>query len=134
MDNGLAIRVPAPSEKVVAWLTEALREEGFGVLTPMDVQETMRARFGVRMEPYRILGACHPTPARLDVDRQVYLRVPCDVVVCADDGHVVVAATRPDVPVEAAGRPELEPVAAEACRRLAIALSAVSSVARRAAC
>lgn len=132
MEYGTAIRVKAPFEKVVAWVTEALREQGFGVLTTIDVQDTLRAKLGVRMEPYVILGACNPTLARqaLNVDRQAGLLLPCNVVVRADDGLVAVDAVRPETLVEVTGRPELQPVAADAGRRLAAALAAVYAVAR----
>jgi uncharacterized protein (DUF302 family) len=132
MEYGMAIRARAPFEKVVAWVTESLREQGFGVLTKIDVQETLRAKLGVRIDRYLILGACNPVLARqaLQIDPQVGLLLPCNVVVRADGEEVLVEAVQPDVLVDVTGRPELEPVAAEARRRLATALAAVFAVAR----
>jgi uncharacterized protein (DUF302 family) len=132
MEYATAIRVRAPFEKVLAWVIESLREQGFGVLTTIDVRETLRAKLGTRMEPYVILGTCSPSLVRqaLDVDRRAGALLPCNVVVRADDGQVAVEAVRPEMLVDVTGRPELEPVAAEAGRRLAAALSTVYDVAR----
>ena len=60
MEYSMAIRVRAPFEKVLAWVEDALREQGFGVSTTIDVQDTLRSKLDVRVEPYVVLGACNP--------------------------------------------------------------------------
>jgi uncharacterized protein (DUF302 family) len=132
MDDRLAVRVSAPFDRVVAWVTESLREQGFGVLTSIDVQETMRAKLDRHTEPFIILGACNANLAwqALTVDRRVGLLLPCNVVVRAEDDRVVVEAMQPELLAEATGLIQLEPIAKEARRRLAAALQAVADVAR----
>jgi uncharacterized protein (DUF302 family) len=126
-----AIRVRAPFPDVVAWVTEALREQGFGVLTQIDVQETLRVRLGVRMDRYLILGACNPGLARrvLDIDPGLGVVLPCNVVLREDDQSIVVETVAPSRLMAVTGQPGLEPLAADAGRRLAAALDAVASVA-----
>jgi uncharacterized protein (DUF302 family) len=132
MENGLSVRVRAPFEKAVAFVTEALREQGFGVLTTIDVQETMLAKLRLPMERFVILGACNPSLAwrALDIDRRVGLMLPCNVVVRAADGDVVVEALAPQALVDVTGRAELEPLATDARQRLSAALHAVADVVR----
>jgi uncharacterized protein (DUF302 family) len=126
-----AIRVRASFPDVVAWVTEALREQGFGVLTQIDLQETLRTRLGVQMERYLILGACNPVLARraLAVDPSVGVVLPCNVVLREDDESIIVETVAPARLLAATGSPGLEPLAADAARRLSAALDAVASVA-----
>jgi uncharacterized protein (DUF302 family) len=135
MDGELTIRVRAPFDTVVAWVVESLREHGFGVLTSIDVRETLRVKLDQRIEPFVILGACNPALASraLAIDRRVGLLLPCNVVVRAEDGRVVVEAMQPQQLVDVTGLVQLEPVASEASRRLAAALQTVADVARTAA-
>jgi uncharacterized protein (DUF302 family) len=92
----------------------------------------MRARLGIPMERFVILGACNPTLAwrALDVDRRVGLVLPCNVVVRIADGHVVVEALEPQALVDVTGVAQLQPLATEARERLSTALHAVADVAR----
>jgi uncharacterized protein (DUF302 family) len=132
MTYGTAVTVELPHPEVVARVRAALQEQGFGVLTEIDVEETLREKLGVQTGPYLILGACNPPLAHraLSVEPSIGLLLPCNVVVRADGDRTVVEALDPDVMVEVTGKPELEPVAAEAKRRLAAVLEAVAPTPR----
>jgi uncharacterized protein (DUF302 family) len=100
------------------------------VLTEIDVRATMAAKLGVEMEDYLILGACNPPLAHraLDVDRQIGLLLPCNVVVRADGPDATwVEALDPQVMVEVTGRSDLKPVAGDAATRLRAALDSLST-------
>ena len=109
---------------------EALAEQGFGVLTEIDVKATLKAKLGEDMEDYLILGACNPPLAHraVNIDRQIGLLLPCNVVVRADpeaDGTVLVEAMDPQVLVDVTGEAELRPVADEVATRLQAAIDSV---------
>ena len=114
-------------------MREALAAEGFGVLNEIDVQATLREKLGVERTPYKILGACNPALAHraLEVDPEIGLLLPCNVVVRADEsGRTVVSAFEPLVMVEGFGREDLLPVASEARERLQRALATLEGSAR----
>ncbi|MEV6562105.1 DUF302 domain-containing protein [Nocardia sp. NPDC051756] len=123
----LAVRVPTPFAETVAIVRDTLSEQGFGVLTEIDVRATMRMKLGVEMEDYLILGACDPNLARqaLDIDRHVGQLLPCNVVVRTDDDVTVVEAADPVLLLRTAGQPGLSSIAHDARSRLAAALAAV---------
>lgn len=128
MSYGMTIRVPGTVESTVGRVRAALQEQGFGVLTEIDVQATLRQKLGAELEPYVILGACNPPLAKraLDADRDIGLLLPCNVVVRADGPDaVLVQALDPQVMVSVAGRAELKGVADEATARLRAALDAL---------
>lgn len=105
----------------------ALADQGFGILTEIDVQATLREKRGVEMESYVILGACAPDLAQqaLEVEHGVGVLLPCNVVVSqAGDGSTV-QVLDPQTMVSMTGRPELQPMADEAGRRLDAALAAL---------
>ena len=95
---------------------EALTAEGFGVLTEIDVQETLADKLGLEMERYKILGACNPPIVRdaLEVWRGFGLLMPCNVVIHDTDGHRVIMAFDPLAISEVHDVPELLPVAERA--------------------
>jgi uncharacterized protein (DUF302 family) len=134
MDIGLTVRLDAPFAEVVERIRAALKDQGFGVLTEIDVQATLRDKLGEQWEDYLILGACNPPLAHraLRVDRQIGLLLPCNVVVRANGDGTLVEALNPRVMVDATGEPALEPVAEEAARRLRAALDALAHPARQA--
>jgi uncharacterized protein (DUF302 family) len=108
-------------DAAVTRVTEALKAEGFGVLTTIDVQDTLKKRMGAEVRPYVILGACNPQLAHraLDVDPHVGLLLPCNVVVReVADGQLEVALADPTAMFTVVNRPELAPVAIEAEARL----------------
>lgn len=132
MDYGLTIRVPVPFAEAVARVRDALKAQGFGVLTEIDIQATLRDKLGEDMEPYLILGACNPPLAHraLAADRRIGLLLPCNVVVRAEAGQTVIEALDPQAMVAVAVEASLQPVADEAAARLRAALDFVQDAAR----
>ena len=99
----------------------ALKAEGFGVLSDIDVQRAMKDKLGVEMPPYRILGACNPPLAHqaLQVEPDIGLLLPCNVIVReVAPEHVVVGFLDPQIMVGLVGRPEVKAVADAAEQRL----------------
>ena len=101
-------------------VTDALKREGFGVLTEIDVKETLRKKLDVDWRAYRILGACNPLLAHqaLTADPQIGLMLPCNVVVQEEAGGVTVSIADPRAMFSVVRSAALEPVAAEADARL----------------
>ena len=129
MSYGTSVTLDLPFPEAVGRVRAVLAEQGFGVLTEIDVTATLRARLGEQMEDYIILGACNPPAAHqaLGIDRSIGLLLPCNVVVRATTAGTLVEALDPQVMVTLTGRPELKPVAGEVGRRLARALAALGS-------
>jgi len=125
MRYGTGITMDLPFAEAVSRVRDALKDQGFGVLTEIDVTATLRAKLGEEMEDYLILGACNPPSARqaLGIDRSIGLLLPCNVVVRATPEGTLVEALDPQVMVTLTERPELKPVADEVSRRLASALA-----------
>jgi uncharacterized protein (DUF302 family) len=117
---------PATAE---ARLREALQDEGFGVLTEIDVQATLREKLGEDVAPYTILGACNPSLAHqaLKADPAIGGLLPCNVVVRAHpDGGTELIAIDADRMLGLADEPALEPLAREVSERLQRALDATA--------
>lgn len=114
---------------VLASTREALAAEGFGVLTEIDVQATMKAKLDVDREPYVILGACNPPLAHqaLQAEAELGVLLPCNVVVYRTDGHTRVSAVAASEMLGMVGNPALEPIAAEVSARLARVLAAIQA-------
>jgi uncharacterized protein (DUF302 family) len=114
-------------EEVLARIPELLKAEGFGVLTQIDVKETMKQKIGADFRKYKILGACNPQLAHkvLSADLEVGAMLPCNVVVYeGDDGKAVVLAIDPTQAI-AAANPAIRPVADEVKERLGRVLSRI---------
>ena len=115
-------------DKAVARVVDALKGEGFGVLTDIDVAATMKQKLGIEFRPYRILGACNPPLAHkaLTAEDKVGVILPCNVIVQeAGAGKVEVAAIDPRAAMERAGNPALTDLANEVADKLTRVVSAI---------
>jgi uncharacterized protein (DUF302 family) len=128
VDYGITIKTAGPFTETVGKVRDALREQGFGVLTEIDVRATMQDKLGAQMEDYVILGACNPPLAHraLSADRSIGLLLPCNVVVRAGQGETVVEAMDPQVMMQVAEQPALAAVAEDAAARLRAALAEIA--------
>ncbi len=138
MDLGISTSLHTSFDDAVARTREALAEQGFGVLTEINVQATLKAKLGHDMEDYLILGACNPPLAHraIDANRQIGLLLPCNVVVRSDPDHagtVLVEAMNPAMLVEVTGEPALRPVSEEVTAKLQAAIDSLSRTASVAA-
>jgi uncharacterized protein (DUF302 family) len=115
-------------EDTLARATEALAKEGFGVLTEIDVQATLKKKLGKDMAPYRILGACNPQFAHraIELEPQIGALLPCNVVVRVDaDGRTRVEIMDPNAVLQLVDRPEIGAIAGEVRQRLERVLAAL---------
>ena len=109
---------------------KALADQGFGVLTEIDMKATLKAKLGEEMEDYLILGACNPPLAHraVNVDRQIGLLLPCNVVVRADPdarNTIIVDALNPQIMVELVDEPVMREVADEVTTKLQAAIDSL---------
>jgi len=113
-------KLEQPFGDIVERVKDELQREGFGVLSEIDVQATLRAKLGEEIEPYLIMGACNPQLAHrgLQVEPDLGMLLPCNVVVRRSDGSTYVAAMEPMSALQLADNPELERIAREARERL----------------
>jgi uncharacterized protein (DUF302 family) len=122
----LSTTIEGPIEAAIERVTDALQAEGFGILTRIDVTETLKKKLGVDFRRYEILGACNPPLAHraLQAELDVGLMMPCNVIAYeTDDGRVHVGAFDPMAFAE--GNPQVTAVAAEARQRLDRVISAL---------
>ena len=112
---GITTTITVPYEEAVGKVKEALKEEGFGVLTEIDVKATLKQKLGIDTEKYVILGACNPPLAHraLSADSFVGLLLPCNVIVFEKDGKSVVSAIDPIAMMADSPNEELQSVARE---------------------
>lgn len=120
MTPGMQKVVPLPYDEVLGKLPDALKSEGFGILTQIDVRETLREKLGVEFRRYKILGACNPPLAHraLQAELGVGVMLPCNVIVYEEGDHTVVTAVDP-MQTLAAGSDTLRPIADEVRAKLA---------------
>ncbi|MFG3283367.1 DUF302 domain-containing protein [Streptomyces sp. NPDC048111] len=128
MSYDRTVRLDSNFDDTVTAVRAALADQGFGILTEIDVTATLKAKLGHEMEDYLILGACNPPLAHqaLEADRSIGLLLPCNVVVRRDGNSTLVQALDPSTMVTLTGLPALEAVAAEATQRLDAALDALT--------
>ncbi len=122
--------VDLPFDAAVGQTIERLKTQGFGVLTDIDIQATLKAKLGVDMPKYRILGACNPSFAHqaLQLEDRLGVLLPCNVIVReTEDGQVEVASVDPVVAMEKTGNPMLVTTAQEVRRRLVAAIDAAAA-------
>jgi uncharacterized protein (DUF302 family) len=120
--------VEAGFDETVAKVVDALKKEGFGVLTDIDVAATMKQKLGVDFRQYRILGACNPPLAHkaLSAEDKIGVMLPCNVIVQqVGEGKTEVAAIDPRAAMERVGNPALAELAQEVAQRLGRVLQAV---------
>lgn len=127
---GFNVTVKGDFDDVVSRVTEELKKEGFGVLTEIDVKETLKAKLGVDRLPYRILGACNPPLAHkaIEAEPDIGLLLPCNVLVREEeDGSIVVGFMDPESVMGIVQREELKEIGTEVRGRLERVSEAISA-------
>ncbi|MDH3694360.1 MAG: DUF302 domain-containing protein [Gammaproteobacteria bacterium] len=121
MTYGFKVKVEGDVPHAVEQVTNALQDEGFGVLTEIDVQATLKKKLDIDRRPYRILGACNPALAHraLETEPDIGLLLPCNVVVQEEeDGSTSVAFIDPDAMLSVVKRDDIKSLATEVRVRL----------------
>jgi uncharacterized protein (DUF302 family) len=127
-DETLTRRLEATYEEALAKVSEALKGEGFGILTKIDVKETLKEKIDVDFRRYKILGACNPPFAHeaLQQDLDAGVMLPCNVLVYEeDDGRTKVLAVDPTATVASMGNPALADLAGRVKEKLQRAIAAL---------
>jgi uncharacterized protein (DUF302 family) len=118
---GFSTQLKAPFDVTITQVTEALKKEGFGVLTDIDVQATLKAKLNIEGRPYRILGACNPPLAHqaIEADPDIGLLLPCNVVVREEaDGSIAVAFMNAEAVLQLVDNPGVHAIGKQVSDRL----------------
>ncbi len=129
MDFTRLIDLDSTYDDAITRVREALKEQGFGVLTEIDVRQTLKDKLDIDVDAQIILGACNPDLAHraLETDSRVAALLPCNVVVRTEKGRTVVEALDPKIIAEVPSDAALAPIAEEAGQRIQAALDALGS-------
>ena len=122
---GLVVHTDKPMDEAEAAIRAALAEQGFGILTEIDLSGTLHTKLGVERAPYKILGACNPPLANraVEAEEAIGLLLPCNVAIYESAGQTVVAAMEPELMATMTDNPVLVEIAAEAKQRITAALA-----------
>ena len=125
MDFTRRIELDIPYDDAITYVKEALKDQGFGVLTEIDVRQTMKDKLDIDVDAQIILGACNPQLAHraLEIDPRVATLLPCNVVVRTENGRTIVEALDPKIIAAISDNPALAPIADEAGDRIQKALN-----------
>ncbi|MBD3166019.1 DUF302 domain-containing protein [bacterium] len=123
----MRITTPLTFDEAIERVTRTLADQGFGILTEIDVKATLKKKLDVDYKPYTILGACNPTFAHKGLEHETHLGVllPCNVVVWDEGDHRVIAAMDPAMIPHVIDNEAMKDVAADARTRIERALDAV---------
>jgi uncharacterized protein (DUF302 family) len=126
---GRVVTTKLSFDRAAARARELLKNEGFGILSEIDVAKTLKEKRGVEFQPYLILGACNPDLAHkaLLAEEQLGLLLPCNVVVTVQGGRTKVSAVDAGAMLSVVGNPELAAIAAEVNTRLQKVLAAIAA-------
>jgi uncharacterized protein (DUF302 family) len=129
VDYGFGTKLNVPFDEAITRVTDALKAEGFGVLSDIDVQRTLREKLGKEIEPYRILGACNPPLAHraLEVEREVGMLLPCNVVVRGEGEGVRVEIVDPNAMLGVVDNRRMADIGAEAREKLQRVVAALAA-------
>jgi uncharacterized protein (DUF302 family) len=124
---GFGRQVDKPFKDTVDEVTARLKDQGFGVLTTIDVKEKFKEKLGIDFKQYVILGACHPASAYRAIlaEEDIGLLLPCNVIVYEKDGKTAVSVIRPTVAMQMVDNPDLKTIAEEIEAKLESVLASV---------
>lgn len=127
-DYGIRTTLNTSYEEAIPKITDALKKEGFGILTEINVKETIKKKLDKEFPKYIILGACNPQLAyqALTVETEIGLLLPCNVIVYEKEGKTVVSAQDPEAALSVVGNEKIAPVAKEARERLSRAIRSLA--------
>lgn len=127
MSYGMSLTLARPFDDAVAAVREVLAGQGFGIVSEIDMQQTLRNKLGLEIDRNLILGACNPGFANraLQAEPSIGLLLPCNVVVRSTEGGTVVDMIDPQIMVELTENPEMQQIAGEVAEKLSAALESL---------